>query len=635
MRTRILLLCPALLSLLATPLFAQMQMLTLDFEDFAGPSRFDAAQPPVRELSAFVSGGEVLRNPLLAATGKTALYGTSSACSGCLPEISIHFNQRVSDVQISLHSPHVLAVSYTSEDEQGELQIGILSEGFRPGADALKLPFQNIRQVTITDNAPDWTLTMDSVSFATGGSPVLIDPVVAKLLQGPAVTTNVNAIAAATTGFVQGAAADGTTQIVLRIPAANVGQTFTITVINDQGQPSTSVPNDGGIMALGANLSTLASSLTVNAVTTFQGAETFVIYRGPVNFSRGTQDDDLTTRSVSLSAVSTSGTTSTPVTVARPPVVLVHGLWGDASSFDNFTPLITDSIFSINYAVYDSLITGITATVPTFSSSIDSTIEANSLGFAYNAAGVLTQINNFVAAYRTAANVAGVKADVVTHSMAGDIARTSFLLKNFLANNTFGAGPINKLITVATPHLGTPIAADMLANNNTCVRNTLAGYGDIALQSVTFSGRTVHGAVIDLEGNGFGGSLSTALQNLKAVQPFPTAYIAGIATSTNLNGLNCFFCNAEALRILCSGNPLATDLTAKNWPTIFSQDNDTIVPLDSALNNLTGLQYSGVIHTAGLETLDFNGPSVLDAAPNISSEVITLLNEAPTGPDFH
>jgi hypothetical protein len=33
--------------------------------------------------------------------------------------------------------------------------------------------------------------------------------------------------------------------------------------------------------------------------------------------------------------------------------------------------------------------------------------------------------------------------------------------------------------------------------------------------------------------------------------------------------------------------------------------------------------------------LDFNGPSVLDPASTISSEVINLLNEAPTGSDFH
>jgi hypothetical protein len=89
---RRLLLFLAVLSLCASSLFAQMQKQTLDFEDFAGPSRFDTAHPPVRELSASVSGGEVLRNPSRAPTGKTSVYGTSFACSGCLPEISIHFN---------------------------------------------------------------------------------------------------------------------------------------------------------------------------------------------------------------------------------------------------------------------------------------------------------------------------------------------------------------------------------------------------------------------------------------------------------------------------------------------------------------------------------------------------------------
>jgi pimeloyl-ACP methyl ester carboxylesterase len=398
---------------------------------------------------------------------------------------------------------------------------------------------------------------------------------------------------------------------------------------------SNSVPNDGGVMALGANLDTLASSLALTAVTTSAGPEAFAIYRGPVNFSRDTQDDSLTTRSVSLSVSSSGGTTNTSVTVARPPVVLVHGLWGNASSFDNFTPLITDANFNVSRAAYANPITGITSTTPTFSSGIVASIEANSLGFAYNAPSVLAQINNFIAAYRTSTNLAAVKADIVAHSMGGDIARTSFLLSAFLSNNTFGAGPINKLITIATPHLGTPVAADMLTSSNTCVRNTLAGDGDIALQSVTASGKTARGAVLDLEGNGFGGSLSTALRNLKAIQPFPTAYIAGIATSTNLNGLNCLLCAAEALRILCSGDPLATDLTSKKWPTIFGQNNDTVVPLDSALNNLTGLQFSGVIHTASLETIDFNGPSVLDPPSNISNEVITLLNESPTGSDFH
>ena len=90
---------------------------------------------------------------------------------------------------------------------------------------------------------------------------------------------------------------------------------------------------------------------------------------------------------------------------------------------------------------------------------------------------MLAQINNFIAGYRTSANVASVKADIVAHSMGGDVSRTMFLQSNFLTNSTFptfGAGPINKLITIATPHLGTPVAADLLASNNACVRNVLA-----------------------------------------------------------------------------------------------------------------------------------------------------------------
>jgi pimeloyl-ACP methyl ester carboxylesterase len=618
----------------ANPLFAQNQK--IDFEDFAGPSRFDTVQPPVHALSATISGGEVLRGSSLAPAGRTTVYGTSFECSGCSPAISIQFNQNVSDVEVSYRSAQALEITYATEDEQGNLREETLPESVGFASGVVRLQYENIREVKIANHSSDFLFVINAIAFATTSNPVLIDPVVANLLNGAAVTTNVNTIAAATTGTVVGAAADGTTQTVLRIPATSVGQTFTVAVINDQGVQSSSIPNDGGLMALGGSTSSLASTLNVTAVTTSAGAEAFAIYRAPVNFSRGSGDNASTTRSVTLRVTPASGTaTNTSVTVARPPVVLVHGLWGNASSFNNFTPLITDTNFNVSRAVYASAITGVTSTTPSFSSSVDSSIEANSLGFAYNAPSVLTQINNFIAAYRTSANVAAVKADIVAHSMGGDISRTANLLSTFLSNNTFGAGPINKLITIATPHLGTPVAADLLLSTNTCARNVLASDGDIALQSVTFSGQTADGAVYDLEGNGNGGSLSAALTNLKSTQPFPTAYIAGIATSTNLNGLSCIFCDAEALRLLCSSNPLAKDLTAKNWPTVYGENNDTIVPINSALNLLTGLQYSGVIHTAALETLDFNGPSVLDPASNISTEVINLLNEAPNGTDYH
>jgi len=632
------LLCTLVLLFFVGPLWAQTH--TIDFEDLAGPSRYDAAQGPVRALSATMSGGQVLRNSSLAPEGKTAVYATSNECAGCSRSISIQFDQRVSHVQLSFHSEQPFNVAYATEDAQGNLSEVTLPTTVDAGSGTVDLPAANIRQVTLSSPSAEYSLAVGAISFATTGSAVLIDPVVAGLLNGDSVTTSAAAIAAATTGLVNGAAADGTTEIVLRIPASSSGQAFTVAVINDQGAASSSTANDGGLMPLGGS-ATLASTLNVNAVAiTSTEAEAFAIYRAPVNFSRGTaSDNSATTRGVTLQITPAgSAATTIPVTVARPPVVLVHGLWGNASSFNNFTPLITSTLFNVSRAVYASAITGVTSTTPSFSKSVDSAIEANSLGFAYNAPGVLVQINNFIAAYRTSADVAAVKADIVAHSMGGDISRTMVPLTAYLSAGTFGAGPINKLITIATPHLGTPVAADLLASNNTCARNVLASDGDIALQSVTISGKATDGAVYDLEGSGNGSSLSPALIALTPAndQPFHTAYIAGIATSSNLSGLSCLFCNAEALRILCSGNPLATDLTAAKWTTIYgTQSNDTIVPLDSALNNLTGLQYSGVIHTAALETLNFKGPSVLDPASNISAEVINLLNEAPTGADFH
>ena len=69
-------------------------------------------------------------------------------------------------------------------------------------------------------------------------------------------------------------------------------------------------------------------------------------------------------------------------------------------------------------------------------------------------------------------------------------------------------------------------------------------------------------------------------------------------------------------------------LTAQSWPTVFGQDSDAIVPLTSQLNNSTGLSFPGLIHSAGVKSLSFAGPSELDPdeMTHIPSTVIVLLN---------
>ncbi|HEV2176345.1 MAG TPA: hypothetical protein VGW33_03965 [Terriglobia bacterium] len=471
----------------------------------------------------------------------------------------------------------------------------------------------------------------------------LLDPVPG-LLSGAAVTTNDNILA--TKGRkVQGAGADGATEMVLRIPTRSAGDQFTITVENDQHQQSSSAAEDGALGAIGSTSFTL-SQLTVAAVATSKGPMAFAIYLAPVDFPRPEgQDAGATERFIYLqvTALASGSSSTTTVTLLRPPLVLVHGLWSDPTTWNNFTPLIGDARFFIQEANYStaigSEITQYSPGLPFWSSPDSATTSA--LGFSYNAPTVLGQIQNFVGEFKNSMNpakipVAGVQADIVAHSMGGDITRTLPLLTAYLSNNTLALGPIHKVVTIATPHWGSPLAGLMLDGNDGCVRGVLADAGSVAFSSVTLNGKTTaDGGVFDLEGDGFGGGLSAAITAFQQPipHPLPTALIDGLESQSQLDGLDSS-ATALFIRLLCSGDTLANDLTSTGWPTIFNQDSDSIVPQLSELDGLTGTEVTGVIHSASSEQLGFGPPAELDASSGVASVVINLLNTPVTSSTY-
>lgn len=487
-----------------------------------------------------------------------------------------------------------------------------------------------------------FALSALSQTPATPPQVTLLDPV-SQLLNGSQVTTNVNTLA--TKGrVVQGVGADGATEMVIRIPADGVGEAFTLTVINDSGMQSTSAAEDGGLGAIGTTTFT-ASQITVTAVNTSSGPFAFAIYGAPVDFPRPEgQDSDSATRSVSIQALAqdTNLSTNAPVTILRPPLVLVHGLWGSASDWADFTPLIGDPRFNINEANYGSIIgSQIKSYKPNFPSWAVSSLKntpASALGFSYNAATVLQQINSFINNFKTGANpanapVAAIQADILAHSMGGDITRTLPSLTQFYNPITYTLGFVHKVITIATPYWGSPLAIHLLDTNNLCVRGVLAVSGSPSFTSVTLkNGKTYTGGVGDLQGDGFGGSLSPALQALQnpILHPIPTALIQGLESQSQLDGLDTSSV-AASIRLLCIGDYLAGHLTSKGWPKIFNQDSDSIVPALSAVAGLTDFTpVQGVIHSVSSEELGFGPPAELDAAGNIPSLAIDLLNTPVT-----
>jgi probable HAF family extracellular repeat protein len=517
----------------------------------------------------------------------------------------------------------------------------------------------------------------------------LVDPV-PDLLSGSAVrspSTLADAQVLATQGqVIQGSASDGVTELLVRIPANNVGDQFTLTVLNDSSQSQSALPNEDGALGKPGDTSFSQTQLSVAAVATNNdpnnpGPVGFAVYRAPIDFARqvsaglyksgncggvANSDDQAACRTVTLQIQNlTAGSAITlPVIIVRPPVILIHGLWGEPSNWNNFSPLYSDIggatpdsrlyVGVANYSKRPSDV-AIVSSSPDYSSlpigqglAVLANARANSLGFQYNARGVMSQVNEHLSKFKSGANtssvaVAAVQADIVGHSMGGDISRTIALQFDFLAPETFGQGIIHKLITIDTPHLGSPLATQLLQSQNGCVANVLAlaqqpAFGSI--QGVTKLGPatlTLQGAVGDLAD-----TPSQALQNIAAQgqHPLPTALIAGTINSTNLAGL---LNNATAmsLRAACgvgASSPLAQNLTAGNWPNVFNnQPSDAIVSLNSQLDALSpdpGMVFDGNVHSPGTEKLGFAGPSVLDSGP-VPTQVINLLNTPVTDPLFH
>jgi hypothetical protein len=205
----------------------------------------------------------------------------------------------------------------------------------------------------------------------------LVDPV-PDLLSGPAVISLTSPVGAKTLASkgqaVQGVAADGVTQVVIRIPAVNVGDQFTVTILNDQDGKQINSPNEDGALGNPGDTSFSQPQVAVTAVATTSDTNNpnpmaFAVYRAPIDFARPTSgggyksgscinsippgteifggaatDDQSACRTVTISVQNqTAGTNFTiPAMILRPPVILIHGLWGSWRDWDNFKPLVSD-----------------------------------------------------------------------------------------------------------------------------------------------------------------------------------------------------------------------------------------------------------------------------------------------------
>jgi pimeloyl-ACP methyl ester carboxylesterase len=233
-----------------------------------------------------------------------------------------------------------------------------------------------------------------------------------------------------------GAAADGVTKLLLRSLVAGPG-TANFCLMDGLA------PEDGGLAVLGG--SGRQQCVTSSAVSTPRGFIAFAVYQTPEEFNRGGAnaqgDQALATRPlrVQVTFTPTGGqpvVNDVPLLLARPPVVLVHGIWSAAGTWQ--FALATDPRFAVTPVGYE----------PTRAAS-----------FATNKT-VPFDHNGIQAAVLGARQlgIAATQVDVVGHSMGGILSRNFVATPEYLRNNNYMAGDINKLVTLNTPHTGSPLA---------------------------------------------------------------------------------------------------------------------------------------------------------------------------------
>jgi pimeloyl-ACP methyl ester carboxylesterase len=236
-------------------------------------------------------------------------------------------------------------------------------------------------------------------------------------------------------------AADGVTLLLLRFTSAVPGS-VKYTIGGDTCDAATFTrTDDGGLSAWGAE--DRLDSITQHTIAVGSQHQAFGVYHAPTDFARTAADDNLRYRPLTLRAQFTpdSGATSTLCTalqITRPPLVLIHGIWSDQYTWT--LPLIGDNRFRIQPVSWDGY-----------------TSIANNQNTAYYA-GVWPALSD-----ARAWGIAVTQVDVIGHSMGGLLARAWAGGASYKRADNYSKGDYHKVITLNTPHIGSPLATKIIS----------------------------------------------------------------------------------------------------------------------------------------------------------------------------
>jgi pimeloyl-ACP methyl ester carboxylesterase len=297
------------------------------------------------------------------------------------------------------------------------------------------------------------------------------------------------------------------------------------------------------------------------------------------------------------------------ITLVPTPILLVHGLWGNPGDWSELATQLQGYksgtspdliVHNVDYSSYNSL-----------------SFAQNAWIIPSEAASLITQCRNN--------GCAATRVDVVAHSMGGILTRIASNLPDYLAPNNFNKGYLRRLVTVDTPHYGSPSATFLLYYLGSFSNSKDLNWR-LSLMRL-FGKEPFKGAIDDLNPYTFAGSFKQGANPDLGSLAVPTLTVRSVVTSDG-DDVDWFWENVMGTwwkrdlldKNLLGRNPCLVDLSAifqseystynagleladgasfiNVWQTIFSgQPNDGSVAEESQIGGSSRVDYiTGVSH---------------------------------------
>jgi pimeloyl-ACP methyl ester carboxylesterase len=280
-------------------------------------------------------------------------------------------------------------------------------------------------------------------------------------------------------------------------------------------------------------------------------------------------------------------------TIVRPPVMLIHGLWSDSTTW------------SKDYIRNDRVHTTYLGDYKT----------ANASSFSTNQNKVKDYLAETLKLFRQK-GYAATQADVLAHSMGGLLTRLYAGTQSFTRPDNLNKGDVHRLITLDTPHFGSNFANLLVALHRANPPKT-----ESTVLALT-GGSVLNGAVCDLSENspalqGLGGGTSLMAEAITATggpagSPAHPALFWGGATIFGVRNFEAALTDTFCTNWVVDPSGAPVCLSSQFYfpqTTVdgfrFREQNDAVVPLSSEQGGIGGINFPQYIHfvtARGLQT---------------------------------